>query len=141
MDELNLVCNPDEVQAISWIPIRTFIETGTVETVRWTGGTYSRISFNCVDPETGRKFNLSGATAFICTNISAIALNQDPSIGCTGNYNVFGVPCRNSDTVTVTLRPIALTSKDIEQWKACGPTRPTVPVGRWLDTIAITSKS
>ena len=143
VDELNLVCNPDEVQAITWIPIRTFIESNTltVRSVRWKGVPQSLADFNYVNPETGRSVLVWGLTARICTNASAIALNQEPSFVHTGNHSVFDVHRRGNGTVTVMVRSIALTSKDVEQWKVSfAKTKPVISIDRWPNTIPLTSK-
>ena len=143
VDELNLVCNPDEVAAVTWIPIRTFLEsnTFTLKSVLWKGVPYPLANFNYINPETGRSCRVWGLTARICTNASAIALNQEPSFMHTGNYSVFDVHRRGNGTVTVMVRSIALTSKDVEQWKiGFAKTKPVIPIDRWPNTIPLTSK-
>ena len=135
--ELSLVPNPDEVQAISWVPIKMFIESHSVKTsrIKWRGLPYQMLGFIHIDPETEAECHIWGLTGRICTSLSAIALNQVPSFPFN-SYGVFDVTEEDGKYVQAVVRSVALTSKHIEQWKGIPQVKSRLPVSQWNNVIS-----
>ena len=139
--QLQLTPNPDEVETISWIPIRTFVESHSMKNSRgkWRGLSYVYISFTYVNPETQAVCHVWGLTGNICTTVSAITLNQLPKFP-KSSYGIVNILHHGDNCVAVSVRDIAITSKHIEKWKDLRHEKLNykIPTNRW-DAI-VTSK-
>ncbi len=123
VEDLRLTCNPDEVVEVSWIPIRTFVETDSMEMIKgkWGDVPLTMASFCYIDQQTKRQCFIWGLTAQICISVSAVALNEEPGFTHYGGFGVVDVQHVNDKNITAVFQQIALTSKQVERWKDCGP--------------------
>lgn len=145
VEDLQLSCNPDEVEEVSWIPIRTFVETDSMELIKgkWRDIPLSMASFRYTDQETKAQCFIWGLTAQICTSVSAIALDKEPSFSFYGGYGVVDIQYIDKRNVTAVLRQIALTSEHVEQWRDHAPHHPTskLPITQWNNNnLTVVSK-
>ena len=141
VEELSLVCNPEEVDEISWIPIRTFIESHSMEPVEgsWRDIPVTLAAFRYTEPESKQQCYVWGLTAQICITVSAIALNQLPTFPNYKGYSLFDVQHSDVKTVTVVMYPMVLTSKHMEECKEHTLLlKSRLPISQWHN--AITSK-
>ena len=143
VEELRLVCNPDEVEEISWIPIRTFVESQFMELTkgRWRDIPVTMSSFHYTDQDIKTQCFIWGLTANICVSVSAIALDKEPSFSYHGGYGVVDIKHVDGEIVTVVVHRLALTSKHMEEWRDLAPqVKMTVPVRQWNKNSTIMSK-
>jgi hypothetical protein len=135
VEDLRLTCNPDEVVEISWVPIRTFVETDSMEMIKekWRDVPLTMASFRYIDQRTKRQCFIWGLTAQICISVSAVALNEEPSFTHYGGYGVLDVQNSKDKNVTAVFQQIALTSKQVERWKDCAhqPHNSKLAITQW----------
>ena len=144
LEELRLTCNPDEVVKVSWIPIRTFVESNAMELIegKWRDIPLSMASFRYRDQETKTQCFIWGLTAQICISISAIALDKEPEFSSYGGYGVVGIQHIDNRNIAAVLQQIALTSKRMEQWRDCAAPQVNsrVPITNWSNNLTVLSK-
>ena len=144
VEDLQLACNPDEVVEVSWIPIRTFVETDFLEMIegKWRDVPLTMASFRYKDQGTKRQCFVWGLTAQICISASAVALNEEPGFTHYGGYGVVDVQHSKNKKVTAVLQQIALTSKQVERWRDVAP-RPQnsrLAITHWNNNLTVASK-
>lgn len=144
VEDLQLACNPDEVVDVSWIPIRTFVESDSMELIKgkWRDIPLTMASFRYIDQETKTQCFIWGLTAQICISASAIALDREPVFSYYGGYGVVDIQHINSKNVAAVLQQIALTSKHVERWRGCSPhpANSRLPITRWNNNLTVVSK-
>lgn len=142
VEELKLKPNPDEVDTISWVPIRTFLESQSVEFSRreWRGTPVTMPGFHYIDAETDTQCYVWGLTARICITASAIALDQLPSYPDSENHqeythSIVDIHRHGDTTIVIETQTLALTSEHVEQWKACTRVKSKLSLNQWHDLI------
>ena len=144
VEELRLACNPDEVVGVSWIPIRTFVESNTLELIKgkWRDIPITMASFHYVDQETKTQCFIWGLTSQICINISTIALDKEPDFSYYDGYGVVDVQHIDSKNIAAVLHQIALSSKHMEKWRdsALRQINSTIPITQWNNKLTVVSK-
>ena len=144
VEELRLSCNPEEVVQIAWIPIRTFLDSDTMELIKgkWGDSPITSASFHYVDLESKSQCFVWGLTAQICITVSAIALNRKPSFFPHGGYGLVDVQYIDSKTIAAVMKEIALTSEQLEQWRRSVPKvyNCRVSISQWNDNLTVTAK-
>ena len=97
-------------------------------------------SFHYINQETKTQCFIWGLTADLCIIISAIALDKEPSFSYHNVYVVVDIQNIDGEIVAV-VHHLALTSKDVEEWRDLGPqVKMTVPVRQWNKKMTIASK-
>ena len=146
VEDVQLACNPDEVERTSWIPIRTFVESDYMELIegKWRDIPLTMASFRYIDQETKTQCFIWGLTAYICINASAIALNKEPGFSQYSSYGIVDVQHINRKKIAAVLHEIALTSKQVELWRerttAPQPPRSRLPITQWSNKLTVVSK-
>ena len=147
VEELKLNPNSDEVEAISWVPMRTFVESHSMELSRseWRGVPLTMVGFHYVDPETEIRCYVWGLTARICIATSAIALDHLPSYVDSDNHqehtlvwythSIVDIHRHDDTTIVVEVQALALTSEHVEQWRDCAKVKSKLPINQWHDLI------
>ena len=109
--ELKLVPNR-EVDCVFWVPLHIFLSERTkmAKNIVWLGKQLESGGCSYRDPDSGRDHFIWGLTERMCVAASALALNSSPYFPYTA--------CSAADVngSKVTLRELALTSQQREEW-------------------------
>ena len=109
--ELELVPNR-EVDCVFWVPLHIFLRKRTemAENIVWLGKQLQSGGCSYRDPDSGRDHFIWGLTEMICVAASVLALNSSPYFPYTASS------AADVNGGKVTLRELALTSQQREEW-------------------------
>lgn len=137
VEEVNLICNPHEVQAISWVPLRIFVSSRSAKLseLLWRDIPTTLVVFDYVNPATEINCHIWGLTSCICVSASAIALDRAPAFPNPARFCVFDVVLNSDGSVTAVSQSIALTSDEIEKWRDHPKLKSRLSIRQWHDAL------
>lgn len=106
----NLSPNPSEVECLYWVPLESFLSLQHNQKLEQGENWWRLVTFDYLDPKTGKSHHIWGLTSMTCVKISAIALNRKP--------NYFYIPLcvsklvREGESISAWNTPIALTQSE-----------------------------